>query len=134
MPGSRSWVQPQSSSPNSPLCGKSTLLAWAVGTRNHCGIRPQRIPVVFGDNAEEDCHVCLRLFDILTGRPSLGSSSRKQAQPELVFHHITRGRVVAGKFWPVHSVQHGPPPVPLEDDSQSQQFCFLAVPGTGAAV
>lgn len=77
MQGSRSWVQLQSSSPNSPLCGKSTLLAWGVGTRNHCGIGPERIPRGFGDNEKEDCHDCLRLFDILTGTPSLGSSSRK---------------------------------------------------------
>lgn len=77
MLGSHSWVQFQSSSPNSPLCEKSTLLAWGVGTRNHCRIGPKSIPSGFGDNVGEDCHACLRLFDILTGRPSLGSSSRK---------------------------------------------------------
>lgn len=77
MQGSRSWVQLQSSSPNSPLCGKGTLLAWGVGTRNRCGISPKRIPEGSGDNAEEDCHAFLRLFYIFPRRPRLGSSSRK---------------------------------------------------------
>lgn len=70
----------------------SQLLVWEEHTaglgskdkKNYCRIGPERTPRDFGDNVEEDCHACLKLFDILTGRPGLGSSSRKQAQPGLV--------------------------------------------------
>lgn len=47
-----------------PLVWEEHTAGLGVGTRNHCGIGPERIPRGFGDNEEEDCHTCLRLFDI----------------------------------------------------------------------
>jgi len=73
--------------------GEETLVAW-----------PRKEPRGLGEKAEEDCHACLRLFGVLTGRSGLRSKGRKKARPRLVLLHVTRGRVVAAESWSAHRI------------------------------